>query len=147
MIEHRLDLLNARGASEVCVVEQISSPGHHLLRIRATQVPSLEFVSQEDFEDCLLQLRSTLDAAGLLLLCNRFCRDAFVTSLSRQMSLGLTCYRVRPKQPVSPEYLVPCLGPAPATFVCSAVESDDFIEKWKTDPPSILRRRFPGRGQ
>lgn len=41
-----------------------------------------------DFDEALQGLRVRLESEGLRLLCNRFRRDAFLPSLSRQMSNG-----------------------------------------------------------
>ncbi|MFF4991009.1 hypothetical protein ACFY19_27765 [Streptosporangium saharense] len=92
--------------------------------------PPLVVRSSNDFEDVLLRLRAELERQRLLLLCNRFRRDAFVSSMSRQMSDGLSCYLVTPHRPVSPEQLVDCLAPAPREAVVTAQEASKYIEEW-----------------
>lgn len=86
-------------------------------------------------------LRVRLETEALHLLCNRFRRDSFVSSISRQMSNGLSCYLVLSGRPVDPEQIVPCLDPADASDVVSASEADSFIAKWKdsTAAPALVR--------
>ncbi|WP_323101774.1 hypothetical protein [Intrasporangium sp. YIM S08009] len=94
-----------------------------------------------DFEEALQGLRVRLESQGLRLLCNRFRRDAFISSLSRQMSNGLSCYLVLPGRPVDPKRIVPCLDPTAPGDVVSASEADNFIAKWKesTAAPALVR--------
>lgn len=94
-----------------------------------------------DFEEALQRLRFRLESEGLHLLCNRFRRDAFVSSMSRQMSNGLSCYLVLSGRPVDPERIVPCLDPADARDVVSAAEADNFITRWKeaAAAPALVR--------
>ncbi|MBT0768524.1 hypothetical protein KIH74_06280 [Kineosporia sp. J2-2] len=92
----------------------------------------------DDFELAFQLLRAELEALGLHLLCNRYRRDAFVTSLSRQMSGGLGCYLVEPRRPVDPGRIVDCLGPARASDVVSKEEADAFIAGWRSRPPLLL---------
>lgn len=92
-----------------------------------------------DYEGALFGLREELDSSSILVLCNRFRRDAFTTSMSRQMSQGLKCYIVRPHRPVDPRKLVDCLAAAMRRDVVTAKESAQFIEQWKLRPPSSAR--------
>jgi hypothetical protein len=94
-----------------------------------------------DVEAALGVLRSQLDEVGLLLLCNRFRRDALVTSLSRQMSGGLSCYLVKRRKDLNPDELVNCLDPAPRSEVVTGVEAEAYISGWKEwfEKPTLLR--------
>lgn len=100
------------------------------LRFDRQNAPPLVFRSPVDFEDPLTELRQELERQGLLLLCNRFRRNAFVSSMARQMSTGLSCYLVTPGQPVDPGNLVDSLGPAPRETVVLAKEGARYIEEW-----------------
>ncbi len=91
-----------------------------------------------DFELALQLLRSELEANGLHLLCNRYRRNAYVSSLSRQMSNGLSCYLVRPRRPVDPGQTVDCLGAADESDVVSREEADAYIAKYLSRPPVLL---------
>lgn len=73
------------------------------LRLERENASSLVFRSPVDCEEALIQLRQELERQHLLLLCNRFRRDAFVSSMACQMSSGLSCYLVKPRVPVSPD--------------------------------------------
>lgn len=85
----------------------------------------------DDFEEAFSLLRVQLDEHHSLLLCNRFRRNALATSLSRQMSNGLSCYLVEPGIDLDPELLVDCLGPAPFVDVVEAEEARQFLDEWK----------------
>ncbi|MEU4513763.1 hypothetical protein AB0G05_30050 [Nonomuraea wenchangensis] len=100
------------------------------LRFDLQNAPPLVFRSPVDFEDPLTELRQELERQGLLLLCNRFRRNAFVSSMARQMSTGLSCYLVTLGQPVDPGNLFDSLGPAPREAVVLAKEGAKFIEEW-----------------
>ncbi|MFI7692414.1 hypothetical protein ACIBQ6_25325 [Nonomuraea sp. NPDC049655] len=100
------------------------------LRLDRAGVSPIRVLSSVDFEDGLRQLRTELERRNLLLLCNRYRRDAFVSSMSRQMSEGLSCYLVVAGEPVSPELLVDSLGPAFRGDVVSAEEASKFIGEW-----------------
>lgn len=99
----------------------------------------------EDFEESLRALRSDFESRGRLLLCNRFRRDAFVTSMSRQMSNGLKCYLVKFRKELDPEALVDCLGPADLEDVVLETEALAFIDRWKSNPPWSARVPWLGR--
>ena len=96
----------------------------------------------DDFEDALAKLRSELEAVGLLMACNRFRGDAFVSSLARQMSAGLGCYLVRRKHPVDPERLVASLDETDVDAIATIDESAAHIEAWIA---SCQRRGFRWR--
>ncbi|WP_219460007.1 hypothetical protein [Nonomuraea rhizosphaerae] len=100
------------------------------LRLDWTGVSPIILRSSVDFEDTLRELRATLEQQGFLLLCNRFRRNAFVSSMSRQMSDGLGCYLVTAHRPVSPDQIVNCLAPAPRESVVLAEENAKYIEEW-----------------
>lgn len=89
-----------------------------------------EASSMIDFEDVLIALRTSLEEKGLLLLCNRYRIDAFVSSMSRQMTDGLGCYIVESKCPVDPSVLVNALAPAPLEKVTVRTEAEEFISQW-----------------
>lgn len=125
-----------------CVVE-VSSSGNEassVLRLTADGPTALTGEGY-DFEEALQDLRAQLEDRDLLLLCNRFRRDAFVTSMSRQMSDGLSCYLVKPRVGVDPEQIVECLGPADQSVVATKNEAEAFIANWKAwfEKPALLR--------
>ena len=91
-----------------------------------------------DFEQALQLLRTELENHGLHLLCNRYRRNAFVTSMSRQMSGGLRCYLVRPRRPVDSDQIVDCLGMADESDVVGLEAADAFIARWKARPPVLI---------
>ncbi|MGW4412872.1 hypothetical protein ACWEJ6_53505 [Nonomuraea sp. NPDC004702] len=111
--------LRALDEDEICV-----------LRFDRQNAAPLVFRSPTDFEDPLTRLRQELERQGLLLLCNRFRRNAFVSSMARQMSSGLSCYLVTPGRPVDPGSLVDSLGPAPRKAVVLAEEGARYIDDW-----------------
>lgn len=90
-----------------------------------------------DFEEALQVLRGELESRGLHLLCNRFRRDAFVSSLGRQMSAGLGCYLVKPRRPLDSREVVDSLGPADRSDVVSAAQAAAFIERWRSRRPPL----------
>lgn len=125
-----------------CAVERSSSGDGSSSVLRLTVGGLTELIGEGyDFEEALQVLRSQLEDRGLLLLCNRFRRDALVTSLSRQMNEGLSCYVVRPRVDLDPEMLVECLGPADRSVVGTSSEADAFIANWKAwfEKPALLR--------
>jgi hypothetical protein len=89
-----------------------------------------EATSAVDFEEALSALRTTLEQEDLLLACNRYRVDAFVSSMSRQMTDGLGCYIVEPNRPVDPSLLVDALAPTPPEKVSSRANADGFISRW-----------------
>jgi hypothetical protein len=96
----------------------------------------------DDFEDALAGLRSELEAVGLMMACNRFRCDAFVSSLARQMSSGLGCYLVRKKHPVDPDDLVASLDETDLDAIATIEESTAHIEAWiESCQPRGLRWR------
>ncbi len=125
-----------------CVVEGSTSDdgSSSILRVTAEGLTALAGEGY-DFEEALQVLRTSLEDRGLLLLCNRFWRDAFVTSMSRQMSDGLSCYLVRPKVHLDPEQVVECLGPADRLVVATIGEAEAFVSNWKAwfEKPALLR--------
>jgi hypothetical protein len=124
-----------------CVVEG-SSGDESSRELRVTADGLTELVGEGyDFEEALQVLRARLEDRGLLLLCNRFRRDALVTPLSRQMSGGLSCYLVRPRVDLDPKRLVECLGPADRSLVVTTSEAEAFLANWKAwfEKPALLR--------
>jgi hypothetical protein len=97
-----------------------------------------------DFEDALQNVRADFESLGRLLLVNRFRRDAFVSSMSRQMSNGLRCYLVQPRRPVDPSELVNCLDPTDERSVVTEDEAREFIARWQSQPPWDVRFRWVG---
>ena len=125
-----------------CVVESSSSADGSSSVLRLTADGLAELIGEGyDFEEAFQGLRARLEERGLLLLCNRFRRDAFVTSMSRQMSDGLACYLVRPRADLDPEQVVECLGPADRSAVGTTSEAEVFIANWKAwfGRPPLLR--------
>lgn len=130
---YRLEAVNLTDESRLpCVVtlRDIEDDDICELRFDRQNAPPLVFRSPVDFEDTLTELRQELERQNLLLLCNRFRRNAFVSSMARQMSTGLSCYLVTPGRPVDPEKLVDSLGPAPREAVVLAEEAAKYIEEW-----------------
>jgi hypothetical protein len=116
-----------------CVVEDAWSDDGSVAVLRLT-CDGVSGMTGEgyDFEEALQVLRARLEDRGLLLLCNRFRQDAFVTSLSRQMSDGLSCYLVKARVDLNPEELVECLGPADRSVVVTTSDAEAFIADWQT---------------
>ncbi|MGV9303833.1 hypothetical protein ACWDLG_10720 [Nonomuraea sp. NPDC003727] len=128
---HDLELVNLADESLLpCQVTTQTDDETYELRLNCAGASPIKVRSSIDFEDALRQLRAELEQQNLLLLCNRFRRDAFVSSMSRQMSEGLSCYLVVTGEPVSPELLVESLGPAPRSDVVTADEASKFINEW-----------------
>jgi hypothetical protein len=100
------------------------------LRLTPANTSPIVIRSSLDFEDTLVQLRGELEGWDMLLLCNRFRRNAFVSSTTRQMSNGLACYLVIAGEPVSSELVVESLGAAPRKDVVLAEEASKFINEW-----------------
>lgn len=129
---YRLELVDLADESRrPCVVTVQDTDDTCELRLDRENDSSLVFSSQMDFEEALIHLRQELERQHLLLLCNRYRRDAFVSSMARQMSNGLSCYLVKPRVPVSPDQLVDSLAPAPRQTVVLAEEGAKYIEEWK----------------
>ena len=93
-----------------------------------------------DLEDCLLQARCDLESRGMILLIDRFKREAYVSSMSRQMTSGLCCYLVRPRTPLAKEFLVDSLGSCKVGEAVPEVENEKYIRSWMKKPP----RKFLG---
>jgi hypothetical protein len=130
---YRLELVRLADESLLpCVVtlRDIEDDDICELRLDREAAPPLVFRSPVDFEDTLIELRKELERQGLLLLCNRFRRNAFVSSMARQMSTGLSCYLVSPGKPVDREKLADSLGPAPREDVVLAGEGATYISEW-----------------
>ncbi|MFI9847925.1 hypothetical protein ACIHFD_63705 [Nonomuraea sp. NPDC051941] len=100
------------------------------LRLTRASASTIRVHSSIDFEDALRQLRAKLEQQNLLLLCNKYRRDAFISSMSRQMSEGISCYLVVAGELVAPELLDDSLGPAPRSDVVTAKEASKFINEW-----------------
>jgi hypothetical protein len=75
-------------------------------------------------------VRAMLEERDFLLLCNRYRIDAFVSSMSRQMSDGLRCYIVKPNRAVDPSLIVESLESAPAELVSLCADADQYISRW-----------------
>jgi hypothetical protein len=125
-----LQLLVIRDDKQLpCLVELSEVLGECRLALQGEDIQAT--ASGYDCEEALGSLREKLESQGAFLLCNRFRRNALVTSMSRQMSDGLACYLVKPFQAVGPEYVVDSLGSAQAQDVCSLAESQAFLRKFK----------------
>ncbi|MER6580089.1 hypothetical protein [Nonomuraea sp. NPDC001023] len=130
---YRLEAVNLADESRLpCVVtlRDIEDDDICELRFDRENVPPLVFRSSVDFEETLMELRRELERQGLLLLCNRFRRNAFVSSMLRQMSTGLSCYLVSPGKPVDPDNVFDSLDPAPRETVVLAEEGAKYIDEW-----------------
>ncbi len=112
-----------------CWVELSQVLGEYRVLLQGAEIQAT--ASGYDYEEALDGLRETLESQGVFLLCNRFRRNAMVTSMCRQMSDGLACYLVKPFKAVGPEYVVESLGSAPAQDVCSIAESESYLRKFK----------------
>lgn len=143
MTEHHLDAVEMRTGRLVRCSVTIESGARASIRVRAlgNQDPQDLRVEGRDVEEALLALRTMLEDRGLLLLCNRFPRDAFTTSLSRQMSDGRRCYLVVPHRPVDPARTVDCLGPADRSEVVTREAAEAYLEEWRrtADRPAPVR--------
>lgn len=118
------------GSRLPCVVTVQEDDGICEPRFEGRGRPRLHVRSPVDVEDALTGLRRELERRGLLLLGNRFRRDAFVSSMARQMSAGLACCLVSPGRPVDPERIVDSLGPAPREAVVPEAEAAAYIRSW-----------------
>lgn len=118
------------GAIADCVVTHRRAGEERSIEVELRGPIRLRATSSVDFEEALTDLRSELEQHGLLLLCNRYRIDAFASSMSRQMSDGLSCYIVEPGRPVDPSQLVDALAPAPRTEVVTAAVADRFVAQW-----------------
>ena len=121
---------NSEGRIFSCVVATFLSADRSVLRLSSDDV-GVVVADGYDFEEALQGLRAQLEKRGYLLLCNRYRRDAFVTSLSRQMSGGLSCYLVEPWADLDHDYDVEMniaeldAGASDASAVRAAEVKDD----------------------
>jgi len=130
-VVHRLSYLEiATGRIVPCEVVANQVDCACVVELSAEGSRQLEFASAVDFEEALSSLRLALEARGAILLCNRYRRNAFVSSLARQMTNGLGCYLVRRGRPVEPSQIVESLGPAPSDQVALAVDARAFVAEW-----------------
>jgi hypothetical protein len=128
---HSLELVDLADESLLpCQVTTRTDGERYELQLNRANASPIVIHSSIDFEDALRQLRAELEQQNLLLLCNRFRRNAFVSSMARQMSDGLGCYLVVTGEPVSPELIVESLAPAPREDVVLADEASKFINDW-----------------
>ncbi len=107
-----------------------ASDGLHRIVIALDDERSYEVASDVDYADALDRVRTMLEAESLLLLCNRFRLDAFVSSMVRQMTDGLGCYLVEERRPVSPDQIVESLAQAPAEMVSTREANEAFLHAW-----------------
>ena len=130
---YSLDLLiRSTGESTECEVVLSRRGDQYSLKVVLVDGSLLaEASSAVDFEDALSALRATLEKQNRLLLCNRYRIDAFVSSMSRQMSDGLSCYIVVPNRPVDTSQIVDALASAPSHMVSTRAEADEFSSQWK----------------
>ena len=118
------------GALSECEVEHHRAGDEFTIRLTMADGRRLDVRSALDFEEALDRLRTLLEEQDLLLLCNRYRMDAFVTSMSRQMSDGLGCYIIRWRRPIDPSQVVSSLDPAPLEMVTSKADAAAFIATW-----------------
>ena len=131
MAIHRLSYLEIQsGRILPCEVAADRVGGLCVIDWRSDEGTRLEFASAVDFEDALISLRRALEARGAMLLCNRYRRNAFVSSLARQMTDGLGCYLVMRGRPVDPSHLVDSLGAASSDQVALDGDARRFVEEW-----------------
>jgi hypothetical protein len=115
-----------------CVIHGTRSTDAATLSVTVPDLSATLEAEGQDFEDALQLLRRDLETRGFLLLCNRFRKNAFVSSMSRQMSDGLSCYLVQRYRTVSPRRVVDCLAPAGRSAVVTYNESEAYLEAWKS---------------
>ncbi|MDR8413069.1 hypothetical protein MTP10_30595 [Nonomuraea sp. 3-1Str] len=115
-----------------CLIKLVHKNTNYEITVTRAWLSRVIVRSQVDFEDCLVQLRRELERQHLLLLCNRYRRNAFVSSMARQMSGGLACYLVDLGVPADPATVVGSVDPAPSDEVAMAREQEKFIEEWIT---------------
>lgn len=128
---HVLGLVNARtGDLSECEVVYRRSGDERTMHVVSAQGDQIIASSRVDFEEAFCVLRDQLEERDLLLLCNRYRVDAFVSSMSRQMSDGLSCYIVESGSPVDPSLLVDAMAPAPPHKVVTRAEAAAFIRDW-----------------
>jgi hypothetical protein len=113
-----------------CFVELSDLDRSKMIRVCVNDM-TLARVEGYDFEEALANLGGLLERSNQVMLCNRFRRNALVTSLSRQMSGGLGCYLVLPRQHLNPDRIVHCLAPAPAEEVVFLHEAESYLADWK----------------
>ena len=118
-----------RGEKWPCRLDAHHSPSGHSVTVSVDVDPWFRGFGS-DLEEALGNLRQRLDEFDALLLINRFHRDAFTSSMSRQMSGGRQCYLVEQGRPVSPEMLVDALGPASVEDVVTAEENAERVRSW-----------------
>lgn len=118
------------GTSEQCeAVWSRTKAGAEIAVFRSSgQV--VEVCSDRDFEDALHRLRCILEADGLVLACNRFRRDAFASSMSRQLSDGLRCYLVSYGRLADPHRIFDSFGSTDPLKVASVSANRAFVRRW-----------------
>lgn len=132
-IHQKIKLLHLNtGRKETCtVLARRSADGHtYEVEIRTEHDTMMTVRAADDYEEALEALRVRLEERSLLLLINRYRRNAFVSTMARQMSDGLACYLVQMGRPVSPRRIVSSIAPAPARVVVTLREADAFVEQW-----------------
>lgn len=120
---------SATGRREKCAIAHEVSDGGYQLSL-TSEALSCEVSSHFDFEESLQALWDKLEEHGLVLLINRYRRNAFVTHMSRDMSDGLGCYLVRMGRPVRPRQIVSSLAGAPKRTVGTRREAEEFGKRW-----------------
>ncbi|MEO3889674.1 hypothetical protein [Nonomuraea sp. B5E05] len=130
---HRTPLLLdiTTGVKEACTIvsrHDDRSPYEIEIKKGDETVPAVQ--AKDDFEEALQMLRARLEERNLLLLINRYRKNAFVSAMARQMSDGKACYLVRMGKPFSRRQIAGSFDPAPASKVVTQREADDFLERW-----------------
>ncbi|MGP3911317.1 hypothetical protein [Nonomuraea sp. 10N515B] len=122
----------ATGVKEACTIVSRHDEDHSLyeIEIKRGDETVLAVQAKEDFEEALQMMRTRLEQRNLLLLINRYRKNAFVSTMARQMSDGQACYLVRMGRPVSRRQIVDSFDPAPASKVVTQREADEFLEQW-----------------
>ena len=133
-----LEILNSvTQASTPAEVEVLGDGNTRAVRISSEATGDLSFQSPSDYEGCLVDLRHFLDGEGLLLLCNRFRRDAVVSEMARGKSYGLACHLVQVGKPAT--QIVNSLDPSAPEHVVTQAEAEKFRRRWVR---AASRRRF-----
>ncbi|MEV0622286.1 hypothetical protein AB0I81_53840 [Nonomuraea sp. NPDC050404] len=120
------------GRREACAIltRQAKDRSLYEIKIKKGGEIILAVQAEEDYEEALQILRKQLEEHNLRLLINRYRKNAFVSTMARQMSDGQACYLVRMGRPVSHRHVVDSFGPAPARRIVTEREADEFLEQW-----------------
>jgi hypothetical protein len=86
--------------------------------------------SADDAFEALVQLRLWLEPTGYKLLCAGARRDVYPSPMSRQMSGGISAYKMIPGKPATRDDLVKILDPATPDQIGTVAEQESFHKQW-----------------